>query len=72
VIDTRTTPLHLQHAAEELLLLTCYPFDVVAATGPLRYRVRAVPLDARTEAPSLDPMSEATAQPTAALPPRGR
>lgn len=45
VVDTRTTPLRLQRGAEELMLLTCYPFDAVGGAGPLRYRVRATPLD---------------------------
>jgi sortase A len=52
VVDTRTTPLRLQRGTEEMLLLTCYPFDVVAATGPLRYRVRAVPVDDAAGAPA--------------------
>ncbi len=44
IVDTRTTPLRLQGHHSELLLITCYPFNVVAPTGPLRYRVTAVPV----------------------------
>ena len=42
VVDTRTAKLRL-NAAPSLTLVTCYPFDVIAATGPLRYVVTAVP-----------------------------
>ena len=45
VVDTRSTPLLLQRYRAELVLLTCYPFDVIATTGPLRYRVTAIPME---------------------------
>lgn len=42
IVDTRTSKLRLKNTPS-LTLVTCYPFDVVAATGPLRYVVTAVP-----------------------------
>ena len=44
VIDSRVTAVHSQYGNEELILLTCYPFDAVTPGGPLRYLVRALPV----------------------------
>lgn len=43
VTDTREASLTLPPHAEGLVLITCYPFNVIAPTGPLRYVVSAVP-----------------------------
>lgn len=43
VVDAREQRIDLAHANEELLLVTCWPFDAVAAGGPLRYVVTALP-----------------------------
>lgn len=43
VTDTRESGLTLPPQAEGLVLITCYPFNVMAPTGPLRYVVSAVP-----------------------------
>lgn len=43
VTDAREAGLTLAAQAEGLVLITCYPFNVVAPTGPLRYVVSAVP-----------------------------
>ena len=43
VTDVRTSSLLLPPAAQGLVLVTCYPFNVVAPTGPLRYVVTATP-----------------------------
>ncbi len=46
VADSRREPLRLDDARDELLLITCYPFEALGAGGPLRLVVRAA-LDAR-------------------------
>ena len=43
VTDVRETGLTLPPHAEGLVLITCYPFNVIAPTGPLRYVVSAAP-----------------------------
>jgi sortase A len=43
VADTRREQVALDDADDALLLVTCYPFDAVAAGGPLRWVVRAEP-----------------------------
>ena len=40
-VDSRTTRLHIDPTARQLLLTTCYPFDALAAGGPVRYVVTA-------------------------------
>lgn len=45
VVDTRATPLQLSQHEAGLKLITCYPFNVIAPTGPLRYVVDARRLD---------------------------
>jgi len=41
VIDSRHYRLRPDQSDTSLLLVTCYPFDAIAAGGPLRYVVRA-------------------------------
>ncbi len=43
VADTRKTSLKFEANHGNLLLVTCYPFNVIAPTGPLRYVLRAEP-----------------------------
>lgn len=43
VVDSRANDLVLQPGTFRLTLVTCYPFDQLAAGGPLRYVVTAVP-----------------------------
>lgn len=43
----------LQVDSDELVLVTCYPFDAIRAGGPLRYRVSARPLPASVEATAM-------------------
>lgn len=44
IVDARTARLAAR--ADALLLVTCYPFDALVPGGPLRYVVRAEPVDA--------------------------
>jgi sortase A len=44
VVDSRTHQIVLDHGADRLSLVTCYPFDSPSAGGPLRYVVTAYPL----------------------------
>lgn len=41
VVDARDTRIALDRAARRLTLVTCYPFDAVDASGPLRFVVTA-------------------------------
>lgn len=43
-VDSRWQGLPLLSAPEQLLLVTCYPFDAIRANGPLRRVVRALPI----------------------------
>lgn len=43
VVDTRDSHIALDADADALLLVTCWPFDALAAQGPLRYLVEARP-----------------------------
>jgi sortase A len=43
IVDHRDTGQVLAQEGEELTLVTCYPFDAVAAGGPLRFVVEARP-----------------------------
>ena len=43
IADIHNSMLRLD-AYDKLLLVTCYPFDILAASGPLRYVVTAEPL----------------------------
>jgi sortase A len=42
IVDARTDSIHLADGGEQLILLTCYPFDAVSSGSPLRYLVRAI------------------------------
>ena len=44
VVDSRTHQIVLDHGAERLSLVTCYPFDSLSSGGPLRFVVTAYPL----------------------------
>lgn len=43
IVDARTDSIRLADDEEELILVTCYPFDTVFTGSPLRYLVRAIP-----------------------------
>jgi len=44
VLDARETGIVIHDGMEELILVTCYPFHVPTAGGPLRYVIRAEPV----------------------------
>jgi sortase A len=54
VLDSRAGPLQAT-LADGLVLVTCYPFDAVAAGGPLRFVVEAVALTTSGQAPLREP-----------------
>ena len=41
VVDSNTTRIRLDDELDQLLLVTCYPFDTLEASGSLRYVVMA-------------------------------
>ena len=41
IVDAHATRIDASASDDSLLLVTCYPFDAIAAGGPLRYVVRA-------------------------------
>lgn len=41
IVDSEQTPLWLDPEGQQLLLVTCYPFDAVSSGGSLRYVVTA-------------------------------
>lgn len=43
VVDSRRHRLEMSPGGEQLVLVTCWPFDATAARGPLRYVVTLVP-----------------------------
>ena len=45
IVDSDSSDLLLDNSHNELLLITCYPFNSSVTRGPLRYVVRARPLD---------------------------
>ena len=45
IVDSSQNELLLDAQADELVLVTCYPFDSSVVRGPLRYVVRAKPMD---------------------------
>ena len=47
VVDSRSRRLVIEHGAERLTLVTCFPFDSPLAGGPLRYVVTAYPVSPR-------------------------
>lgn len=48
VVDSRVTPLTAHAQDDELILVTCYPFDALQAGGPMRYVVRAEKMGSQT------------------------
>ena len=44
IVDARTDRIRLADDEDELILVTCYPFEAGFTAGPLRYLVRAVPV----------------------------
>jgi sortase A len=44
IIDSRTHRIDTSEDSDALLFVTCYPFDALAAQGPLRYVVSARPV----------------------------
>ena len=50
IVDINIEPLASgPEASDELLLVTCYPFDALVPGGPLRYVVRSAPMPARIQ-----------------------
>ena len=41
IVDARTDSIRLADDTDQLVLITCYPFDAIFPGGPLRYLVRA-------------------------------
>ena len=41
VINSQQHPLHIPRDNQQLVLITCYPFDAITAGGPLRYVIPA-------------------------------
>lgn len=41
IIHSQQHPLHIPRDNQQLLLITCYPFDAITPGGPLRYVVTA-------------------------------
>jgi sortase A len=41
IVDSRNTKIPIEGDLEQLVLVTCYPFDSLLAGGPLRYQVWA-------------------------------
>jgi sortase A len=39
IVDSRTTRIDPASGADQLVLVTCYPFDAIKAGGPMRYVV---------------------------------
>ena len=42
VVDARTASIHRMEGEDQLVLVTCYPFDSILTGGPLRYLVTAI------------------------------
>lgn len=53
IVDARTASIDLADGEDQLVLVTCYPFDTIVPGGPLRYVVRAARL-ASTRPRSID------------------
>lgn len=45
IVDSRTTTINPDSSNDQLLLITCYPFDTLEAGGPLRYLAFASAID---------------------------
>lgn len=65
VVDARHQRIALDPGRDALALVTCWPFDAVAAGGPLRYVVTARALDAASANANAN-ANEGSAQPRAA------
>ena len=48
VVDSRKSELLIDPGVDRLSLVTCYPFDMASAGGPLRYVVTALPVSRRS------------------------
>ena len=44
IVDVNTTRIDVDAGSDQLLLVTCYPFDSPVAGGPLRYVIAARPV----------------------------
>jgi sortase A len=44
IVDARTASIPLMEGEDQLVLVTCYPFDSILTGGPLRYLVTAIPV----------------------------
>ena len=42
IVDARTASIDLTDGGDQLVLVTCYPFDAVSSGSPLRYLIRAI------------------------------
>jgi sortase A len=45
IVDARTASIDLRDGEDQLVLVTCYPFDAIVPGGALRYVVTAVEMD---------------------------
>jgi sortase A len=45
IVDVRTAAIDLADGGDQLVLVTCYPFDAIVPGGALRYIVTAVEVD---------------------------
>jgi sortase A len=41
VMDSRRDAIPMEHDKQELVLVTCFPFNAIKPGGPMRYMVRA-------------------------------
>jgi sortase A len=58
IVDARTASIDLTESEDQLILVTCYPFDSIVPGGPSRYLVRAIPLPSHaTQRKSQEPPS---------------
>ena len=44
IVDARAASIPLMEGEDQLVLVTCYPFDSILTGGPLRYLVTAIPV----------------------------
>lgn len=62
VVDSSIEQLQID--SDELVLVTCYPFDAIRAGGPLRYRVSARPLSSSLVTATTMQSSPSTSSPS--------
>ena len=48
IVDARTASIDLPDGEDQIVFVTCYPFDAIGTAGPLRYVVSAVRESARS------------------------